>query len=96
MKRAMEYEAHDGKRFATAEECKAHERDAKVLLLTKRTSDEILFAVCRAPDSLQLADAIEFAGKLIAEKRRADGDLRRRRKTETAADVATTFRARND
>ena len=82
MKRAVDYEAHDGMRFATAEECKAHERNTKLRLLSERTSDEVLAAVRRAPDFLKLADAIEFAGKLIAEKRRADGDLRRKRKSD--------------
>jgi hypothetical protein len=77
MKRTTDYEAHDGKRFATAEECRAHEKDLKIMLLRGLTTDQISDAIDR--DNLELADAIEFAGNLVAEKRRADGELRRKK-----------------
>jgi hypothetical protein len=79
MKRTTDYEAHDGKRFATAEECKEHEKKIKLLLLRDLHETAIMAAVERA--NVELADAIEFAGSLIAEKRRADGELRRKKNT---------------
>lgn len=94
MRRTTEYQANDGTRHTTAEECKRHEQDASIKLLVHMTGEQVKDALART--DLMLADAIEFAGKLIAEKRREDGDLRRKKKTAAAADVATTFRAKND
>jgi hypothetical protein len=69
MKRITDYEAHDGKRFATPEECKTHEKNLKLSLLAHRTPEQIEAAIDRS--HLELANAIEFAGNLISEKRRA-------------------------
>lgn len=79
MKRAIEYHAQDGTRFTTAEECKRHEQGRSIERLVNMTDEQVNDAIARTDTTL--ADAIEFAGKLIAEKRRADGDLKRKRKT---------------
>ena len=79
MKRATEYEAHDGKRFATREECKRHEMELNLSALAGLTEDQIIMAAIDGTD-IKLAEAIEFAGKLIAQNRRASGRLKRTRK----------------
>lgn len=78
MKRAIGYTADDGEQFETAEECKRHETHIKLMRLSGITEKQILAALDRT--DVELADAIEFAGNLIAAKRRADGGMRRKPK----------------
>lgn len=72
------YEAHDGKTFDTAEECKAHERLHAADMLVGRTESDIHAALNRENPSL--ADAIERVAYLIANRRKEQGEVRRRRK----------------
>jgi hypothetical protein len=85
MKRATEYEAHDGARFTSADECREHEQKIKLGLLTELSMNRVMDAISRS--DLELADAIEFAGNLIADKRRTDGDLKRKVKAKLPAQV---------
>ncbi len=77
------YEAHDGKTFDTAEECKAHERLHAADMLVGRTESDIHAALNRENPSL--ADAIERVAYLIASRRKEQGEVRRRRKITTVA-----------
>ena len=83
MKRAMQYVADDGEQFGTADECKQHDRHNKLMLLVNLIEDEIKAAIDGT--DLKLAEAIEFAGNLVAENRRASGRLKRKRKDAPAA-----------
>lgn len=87
MKRTTEYQANDGTRFATAEECKRHEQDRSFECLANMTAEQVKAAINRThiegigANAIELADAIEFAGKLIGDKRRAMGGAKRKKKT---------------
>jgi hypothetical protein len=78
MERKIEYEANDGTRFETREECRQHDRKLKLASLLHLDEANLLAAIER--EDIALADAIEFAGTLIAEKRRQSGELRRNAK----------------
>lgn len=80
MKRSHIFEADDGTTFETAAACKAHEeRQLLREMLCGRLADEIDLALDRT--NIDLADAIERAGNIIAAKRRESGELRRKAKT---------------
>ena len=70
------YEAIDGKQFDTADECRDHEADeCWHLRLIGLGKDDLERALDRV--DVDLADAIERAGNIIAKKRRESGDFRR-------------------
>jgi hypothetical protein len=75
MKRSHVFEAADGKTFATAGECKAHEESEALSLLLDLSEHDIMSALARS--NVPLADAFERAGNIIAAKRRESGDLKR-------------------
>lgn len=74
-----EHQAKDGTRFATADECKRHEHNIRLKSLVNMNDEQLEAALLRT--DIPLADAIEFAGTLIAQKRRADGGAKRKKKT---------------
>lgn len=79
------YEAFDGARFATASECRAHERERSHLLLVNLTLEQVEAAMSRK--DADLADAIELCGLKINRERRADGDLKRQRQPKPASET---------
>lgn len=70
------YEAFDGTAFATAAECRQHEKDNAHLAIVGLTVEQAL-AIARREDP-ERAEAVEFLGKQIEKARLAAGDLRRR------------------
>jgi hypothetical protein len=92
MKRTMDYEAHDGARFATADECRKHERHIKLSRIIDLTGDEVMAAINL--EDLQLADAIEFAGNLITKARRENGNLKRKPKVQSDVAKLPSLQAR--
>jgi hypothetical protein len=84
MKRAQIYKAEDGETFDTAEKCQMHERKKLVANLCSLTEDDIEAALRRDADAVSLAAYLERAGNIIAAKRRADGDMRKRKALATA------------
>ncbi len=78
MKRMTGYEASDHAWFETREACKAHEEGINLKCLAHMDAEQVKSALDRT--NIPLANAIEFAGQLIAGKRRASGDMKRRRK----------------
>ena len=80
------YKAFDGQTFATAKEARAHEEAHGPTSLVGLTLPQIEAAMKR--EDKDLADAIEFVGTKIFEKRRADGELRRRPKGSGEAGAA--------
>jgi hypothetical protein len=62
----------------SAAECKANDRKIKLMRLLQLDEPMIMAAIYRT--DLELADAIEFAGNIIAEKRRLIGDVKRKTK----------------
>jgi hypothetical protein len=85
MKRTTNYEAHDGKHFTTAEECREHETKIKLMRLVNMSDNDVMAAIER--HNPELALAIEFAGNLIAERRRSDGVLKRRKGNHLPAQI---------
>jgi hypothetical protein len=86
MKRTQIFEAADGRTFATAEECREHEDRAFVTLLEGLSNDAVADALDRR--NTELSDAFERAGNIISVRRRASGELRKKRKTKQAAALA--------
>jgi hypothetical protein len=76
--------AFDGQQFATAGECRQHERDNAHTLLIGLTFEQISAALARV--DLDLAEAIERVGSQIAAARRAAGDMRRKRGAEESTE----------
>ena len=81
------YKAFDGKTFPTAKEARAHEEAHGPASLVGLTLQQVEAAMRR--EDRDLADAIEFVGTRISEKRRADGELRRRPKGNGEATAQT-------
>lgn len=79
MKRAEGFTADDGTWYATAAECKQYEEGGRLLdLLSGLSQSQIRCALFRT--DVELANAIELAGTIIARKRRKSGELRRNMK----------------
>lgn len=75
------YEAHDGKCFDTPEECRRHERDYSAEMLYDLDEKMIQEALTRSTErGVAIANAIERVAYLIANLRREQGDMRRKRK----------------
>lgn len=96
MKREAGFRADDGTWFSTAVECRTHERKADLKRFLGLDEGQLQAGLDRA--DLPLANAIELAGNIIAKKRRADGGLKRKRKTiaEKRAEGATIAAAKAD
>ncbi len=77
------YVALDGTEFASAAECKRHERDNASAQIVGLTAEQVAAAIDRS--NLDLGEAIERVGNLIATARKAAGDLKRRPRGEEAA-----------
>ena len=88
MKSITEYESFDGKRFSTAEECRAYEDQHFETRLTGLTLDEVRAALAR--EDTDLADAFEKAGNLIGRARREAGELRKTRRPKAAESEPAT------
>lgn len=74
------YEAHDGKCFDTPEECRRHERDYSAEMLYDLDEKMIQEALTRSTErGVAIADAIERVAYLIANRRRENGEMRRKR-----------------
>lgn len=71
------YEATDGSQFATANECKKYESAACFKKLANLTEADIGRAIRR--EDTGLAAALERVGNLIAQTRRANGELQRKK-----------------
>ena len=79
MKTVTEYEAFDGKRFPTAEECKAYEDTHAEARLCGLKILQVHEALAReTPEGILLADAFEKIGNRCAQARREAGELRRK------------------
>ena len=86
--------ADDGTPFETAAQCREYEEQEKLAgLLTDMSKADVLEALSRV--DVHLANAIERAGNIIAAKRRADGDLRRKKKTDAEKPVEVGAAARH-
>jgi hypothetical protein len=77
MKQVTAYESFDGVTFATAAECRQHERDQAPARLVGLTAEQVAAAMDRS--DADLAEAFETVGARIAAARREAGDLKRRR-----------------
>jgi hypothetical protein len=91
MRRVHRFEAEDGQSFPTAKECREHENKDRLTRLVNMTSADVMAAV--EGTDLEIAEAIEFAGQLIAKKRRERGDLRRAPKTKTGKTAIEQLKA---
>jgi hypothetical protein len=80
MKRTQVFEANDGTKFSTAEECKKHEETSSLTLLERLSPEDVSEALQRT--NVLLADAFERIGNIIAEKRRQSGGLKRAAKNK--------------
>lgn len=76
MRRVEIFEAFDGQRFESADECKAHEAEHVEGRLVGLTIDQVRAALAR--EDTELGDAIERVGSRIAQARRDAGDMRRK------------------
>jgi hypothetical protein len=77
MKQVTAYESFDGRTFATAAECRQHEKDQAPARLVGLTAEQVAAAMDRR--DADLAEAFETVGARIAAARREAGDLKRRR-----------------
>lgn len=86
MKRAEGFTADDGTWFATRDECRRYEgRDKLVVSLVGLSKERVLQALERGDEAIELADAMERAGKIIGAGRRARGEFRRLSKKPDAS-----------
>jgi hypothetical protein len=89
MKRTQVFEAADGTTFETAGECREHETIVDLQTKLVGLSDgDISRAFTRGDPGL--AHALELAGAIIAKKRRATGDLKRKRNAPAAFEKVET------
>jgi hypothetical protein len=79
MKKIEAYKSFDGQLFETEEECRAHQRKSPESLIAGLTPETILDAIERRDDAVHISDAIERVARLIANKRKEQGVMRRRR-----------------
>jgi hypothetical protein len=93
MKRSQIFEAHDGATFATSKECKFHEQTLATAKLIGLSGSDLEGALRR--DDVELANAIERIGTMIADKRRESGELRRTRKAPAAFENVEKAMAKN-
>jgi hypothetical protein len=85
MKRTQVYEANDGTKFSTSDECKKHEEISSLALLERLSPEDINEALQRT--NIPLADAFERIGNIIAERRRQSGGLKRAKSKKPEAAV---------
>jgi len=88
MKRLPIYRSEDGEDFDTAEKCHAHEHKMFIGRLCGLIDSQISEALERQPHRLTLAADLERAGNLIAAQRRANGDVKRKRKASADENMA--------
>jgi len=80
------YEAFDGKRFLTAQECTSYEEANIASRLVALTIEQVRAALSR--EDPELAEVIEELGTRLAKARREAGDLKRKPKGSAAAEAA--------
>jgi hypothetical protein len=84
------FEADDGSTFYTAADCREYEQQlAMIDLLIGRTEEQVRNALARL--DIPLANAIERAGNIIADKRRESGELRRKKKKDGKTDTGAAM-----
>ena len=80
----IQYLSDDGRTFPTEKECREHEEGVWRKLIFGLKTPEALDRALKGEDQ-PLSDALEKAGNMCAEARRARGDLRRKPRGITAA-----------
>lgn len=85
----------DGREFVTEAEAEAHEKNNFSGLLVGLTAPQVTLALMRAPNdkaSVAIANAIERAAYLIAQKRKDAGELWRKPKEKAVGSDGETQR----
>lgn len=77
------YLSFDGIEFPTKEECLKHEADNFAARLVGLTAEQVAAALTR--ENIEIADALESAGKIVTKLRIDAGDLKRSRSTKQSA-----------
>jgi hypothetical protein len=90
MKKTQVFEAKDGATFSTAEECKKHEEKMFLGELCELSMLNVMEAIDRT--NVDLADAFERIGNIIAAKRRENGELKRSKPAKTTTDAVANIK----